>query len=702
MATDNWIDNSDSWSTAADWSAGVPISTSSVVVAQGNPQVGAPISIAALTNSATVTFAGAGASSVSGAVTNSGTIHVDDNGGLLGPGGTALTIGGTLTNSGYFGVGTGNLKAAVTVNVGAIANFINTSLGTINIAGSTTTSTQAKLIDGAVAGVGAAGQIVGSVNLSGHSLLQFASGQINAIAAQSELTLYGQSAFVADAGSTGSNSALLGLTTVNGSLHLWGITPLTLNGALTNTGYIDVDNNGGLDGPGGSVLSVSGLLTNSGTVGISTTNTAANTTVNATGVTNFVGTTLGLINVYGNTSVSNGGPYQGTLDISSAAGFGVAGSVIGNVNIQGDALLEFATGQISKIAASSKLTIYGQQARLADASNTSTISALTGLTTITGELDLWDAQALTLTGSLTNTGYLNVDNNGGLGGPGGSNLTISGALTNSGTVGVGTTNLGASTTVKAASVTNYIGSTLGTINISGNESASVPSPVSATLDITSAAGFGAAGVVIGSVSLQGDQNGVALLEFASGKITSIAANSKLTLFGPDAFIADASDTSSNSALTGLTTITGELDLWDSAPVTLSAGLTNTGYLSVDNNGGVNGPGGSNLTVTGALTNSGTVGVGTTNTQASTTVSVAGLTNYIGTAYGLINISGNETSNVPVPVSSTVIVHSAAGFGTAGVLSGTVNITGGANGIGLLEFSSGYTPSTPRPEIVWGR
>jgi hypothetical protein len=40
--TDRWIDpnqNGDPWTTASDWSAGVPTSTSNVTVAEGNPIV---------------------------------------------------------------------------------------------------------------------------------------------------------------------------------------------------------------------------------------------------------------------------------------------------------------------------------------------------------------------------------------------------------------------------------------------------------------------------------------------------------------------------------------------------------------------------------------------------------------------------------------------------------------------------------------
>jgi hypothetical protein len=69
----------------------------------------------------------------------------------------------------------------------------------------------------------------------------------------------------------------------------------------------------------------------------------------------------------------------------------------------------------------------------------------------------------------------------------------------------------------------------------------------ATLDVASAAGFGSAGVLFGDVLLSGN----ALIEFSKGQITTIAADADVALAGPDAFIADASDTSSISALIGL-------------------------------------------------------------------------------------------------------------------------------------------------------
>ena len=126
------------------------------------------------------------------------------------------------------------------------------------------------------------------------------------------------------------------------------------------------------------------------------------------------------------------------------------------------------------------------------------------------------------------------------------------------------------TTIKAASLTNCNRATFGTIHLDGLATSE------ATLDVGSAAGFGAAGVLYGNVSFSGD----ALIEFKSGQITTIAADSAVSLIGSHAFIADASDTSSNSALKGLKTVAGELDLSNGAKVKTSGALTNDGSVNL--------------------------------------------------------------------------------------------------------------------------
>ena len=71
--------------------------------------------------------------------------------------------------------------------------------------------------------------------------------------------------FVADAGATGSNSALTGLDNVTGEFDLENGATVAVGGDLVDSGGIFIDNNGT---EGGSQLTIAGTLTNSGTLQI--------------------------------------------------------------------------------------------------------------------------------------------------------------------------------------------------------------------------------------------------------------------------------------------------------------------------------------------------------------------------------------------------------------------------------------------------
>ena len=122
----------------------------------------------------------------------------------------------------------------------------------------------------------------------------------------------------------------------------------------------------------------------------------------------------------------------------------------------------------------------------------------------------------------------------------------------------------------------------------------------ATLDVGSAAGFGYGGLLTGRVNLSGD----ALIEFASGQITTIANGGALSLIGSHAFVADASDTSSNSALNGLTTYCRRRhpSACNGASVTTSGGLNKGGKYGAITLDGASGDGGSSLTIGRRLAN----------------------------------------------------------------------------------------------------
>ena len=97
----------------------------------------------------------------------------------------------------------------------------------------------------------------------------------------------------------------------------------------------------------------------------------------------------------------------------------------------------------------------------------------------------------------------------------------------------------------------------------------------------------------GSVGLASN----ALLEFATGQIGTI--DGVVDLNGPTALIADAGTLATNSALTGLNTVSGDFLLAGGASVTTTGGLTLTGNSVVwldspFNNAG----GGSSLTIGG--------------------------------------------------------------------------------------------------------
>jgi len=140
----------------------------------------------------------------------------------------------------------------------------------------------------------------------------------------------------------------------------------------------------------------------------------------------------------------------------------------------------------------------------------------------------------------------------------GSSLTIGGRLTNSGFILIGLNNGTTASTIQAAALSNT-----GIIHLNGSSTAQ------ATIDLTSAAGFGTKGTLTGDVELSGD----ALIEFKGGQITTIAANSDLVLQGPHAFVADASDTNTNSALERLSTVTGVLELENGATITIAGGVS---------------------------------------------------------------------------------------------------------------------------------
>ena len=465
------------------------------------------------------------------------------------------------------------------------ASLDNTRKGKIYLTGSS--ANQALLDVTGSAGFGTASVLSGTVRLARDSAIEFGSGEITRLAASAQLSMNGNDAFLEDSTALGSNSALAGLASI-GSGALFALddgASVSTTGALVNDGNLYLDTG---SGDGGSSLTVGGTLTNSGTLAIGNAKLSASDEVTAASLDNT-----------GSISLTGSGADQALLDVTGAAGFGTAEVLSGNVGLVGDSAIEFASGQITSLAASAQLTLNGNDAFVEDSAALGSNSALTGLASIGAgaTFTLHDGASVSTTGALVNHGNIVLDPSYA---DGGSSLTVAGTLTNSHHLSIGNGFLfSASDEVRAASLDNT-----GAIELAGSGAAIYPSPGNqALLDVTAgSAGFGTAGVSSGHVDLSGDS----AIEFASGQITTIAAGSQLNLNGNNAFIEDSSALGSNSALTGLTDIAGSLSL-GSASVSIAGPLTNTGSIDLGF-GNFEETIGATLDVTSGVAGFGTAGV----------------------------------------------------------------------------------------------
>jgi hypothetical protein len=424
---------------------------------------------------------------------------------------------------------------------------------------------------------------------------------------------------------------------------------------VDNTGHLHVDAKGGA---GGTILNIGGALTNSGDLVIGNAALSAPDEVAAASVDNRGGGSYNGRHIILDGSSAN----QALLDVSGAAGFGVAGVLSGHVRLTGDSAIEFASGEITSLANFAHLGLNGTDAFIEDSTAQGSNSALTGLARIGGDggLELENGASVSTTGSLvilSDEGHIRLDTGGG---DGGSSLNIGGRLTSSGSLTIGNATLSASDEMTAESLDNK-----GSISLTGSSSNQ------ALLDVTAgSAGFGTAGVLSGDVQLAGDS----AIEFASGQITSLAASAQLRLNGNDGFLEDSTALGSNSALTGLASIGSgaTFDLDDGAAVSTTGALANDGTVFLD----YFGEGGSSLTVAGTLTNRNTLVISTLS--SSDKVTAASLDNT-----GLIQLTGSGANQALLDVTA-----GSAGFGTAGVLSGDVQLAGDS----AIEFASGQITS----------
>jgi hypothetical protein len=224
----------------------------------------------------------------------------------------------------------------------------------------------------------------------------------------------------------------------------------------------------------------------------------------------------------------------------------------------------------------------------------------------------------------------------------------------------------------------YITGNAGAINSLSIQSGALL--IEAGLDVLGPAGFGSAGVATGYIDVSGS------LEFASGQITTIAENCSFILDG--GFIADAGHLNSNSALTGLETIAGELAL--DGP--FGGQLNIKGPLNVTRSGEIMAIGGGSwkLEADGVLTNNGLIGREGGKIFVSTT---KGLINHgtIGLTADDVRLAGPLTNDGRVSVNADSQnfywwVGGAGSFELIGAGS-NLGLFGGVDGHQTIYFDS---------------
>jgi hypothetical protein len=421
----------------------------------------------------------------------------------------------------------------------------------------------------------------------------------------------------------GAANAFAKLGSVEGTLDLENTQAATLTPA---SGTLTVSSGGTFAVERGSTVTVSGKLTNSGLVNTNRFNTGVGkNTLTVTGaLTNNSGSTISLGNFDNTTDVLNAATLtnNGIIRIGVGTTFNLTGQPNG----------------VTDVVANSEFDLFGTFK--AGAAN-----AFAKLGSIEGTVDLENTQSTTLT---PGSGTLTISNVGTLDVQRGSTATVSGKLTNSGTISTNrfNTGIGQNKLTVTGALTNNAGARI------------LLGDFDNTTDILNAATLTNNGLIrIGAGStfnLTGQPNGV----------TDVVAGSEFDLFG--SFKAGAAN-----AFAKLGSIEGAVDFENGQSTTLTPG---SGTLTIASGGTLDAQRGSTATVSGNLTNSGTVNTNQFNTgigQNKITVTGA-LTNNAG---GRINL-GQFDNTTDILNAATLTNKGLVRIGTGS----TFNLTNQPNGI----------------------
>jgi fibronectin-binding autotransporter adhesin len=588
-----------------------------------------------LNDGATVTTAGTG-------MTNTGDIYIDSG---YGSGGSGLTVGGALANTGYISIGNSGLASGASSTM-SVQGFADSS-------GNPTTLWSGNLL--VTSGAGTAALVTGT-------------GAISTIGSGAQIDLTGPAAYVESSAADKSNSALATLDSNAGNFYLYdGAAVSSTASSLSNTGTIQLQ---GDYGSGGSRLQSGGTLSNSGSVYVDTDYAAGGSSLTAAGALANSGTL----------SIGNSGLAPGVSSVVSVQGLNDASgnpttTWSGDLTVtsgQGTAALEVGNAAIDTIGSGAQIYLDGPAAYVE--SGTPGNSALATLAADQGNLYLYDGAAVSSTASsLSNTGTIQVEGDAGY--PG-SSLATAGTLSNSGYLYLDSDyGSGGSSVTVGGALTDT-----GLVSIGNSGLASGESSMMSVQGLSS--GGNPTTAWSGNLSVTSGQ-GTAALVTGTGQIASIGAGGQISLDGSAAYLENGASDHSNSALATLASNAGTLSLNDGATVaTTASSLTNTGYLYLDDSYGA---GGSGLTVgggSGSLTNSGYMLLGNGGTSSPTTVTAGTVTN---NASATIELAGNSGA-----AGGTLTAANLVNGGSIYDQAGYINVGGASSAQGGFAMSSAAT------------
>ena len=512
-------------------------------------------------------YGGGSTISIGGALTNSGVMRIQSAGDMLNiTGDVANNSGATIALTG----GSGMFEAGLTNNSGATVDLENASSLTIdgNVTNSGILSANATLGSG-----GNSLNVTGMLTNSGGVLVGSAAGDND-------------------------NATIGGLANSEGGfVDVEGGSKLTITDVTNSSGSAIYTS---YNGTGGNTIDITGTLTNGGTIGIE----SARDTLTVTGeVTNNSGATIALTGGSGMFEAGLTNNSGATVDLENASTLtidvgvtnrgalttsGSSGSGGNNLTING--MLTNDVGAVFQVGSSG--IAGGDKATIGSLTNNSG-----------GFVDVEGGSTLMVQGNVTNAGSLNAGYDKSVGG---NTLEITGMLTNSGTFTLGRTGQG------DGMIENGVDNT-GTIDVEGGGS---------TLQITGQVDNS------GSIYISPDH-------FASNTITiseMLTNSGTFDLYGPMDVATVRSGGMNNS---------GNIDVEQGSTLNITGDVTNSGTIQTNLN---NYGGGNTITISGELTNGGTFQLAGYSSPggAGDNATIGALQNMQG---GVINVEGDSTLTI---------------------------------------------------------